>query len=1105
MKAVRLTLVAAIAAGVGLFANPAEAAVISVASGDTAALVSALSSAASAGEETTIELAEGTYSIAAAMNANLPKPVTIRGLGAGAVLDAGGASLTVLTVANTAALMISNVTMKGCANGTAFKKTGAGNLTLRNVKISDNIATTTAATAANMTGTAAAELFVYDSEFCGNLTTCGSCGPSAGFLASTFKQVTVDNCRFCRNGEQIGSKTIVNSSSTIGSGATFSDAPFTMTRCTFAGNRPNIHVTAASVLHVKGNCDGSTVKNCSFVANIAPCLDSSNGKGKDVHGAMVVVMDADSRTILIQNCTFAYNCFGERSSPAALNITKGTATVKNCLFHRNFCVGTSAAEKPIDIYCKTIGSSVDYCAFNSLSETSYSSSLSSGGHLHEIADPKLHATDAEFEACVNFSLGAGWPRINTDAKDIDFNNASAMASAAALDVHLTDSDSPALDKGDPADDYSLEPAFNGYCVNLGAYGGTTEAATSLKLDGTVDFTMEKDISSDYTQPHGIVTCTGTGVGYARVFFCYGETAGTADSLASWSEKVLVASGAQRAGDVFDARPMRYFETGTTLHWCVMMVAMGSDDVVKASDVQSDTLTSPMPPWYGVPAQPGVIYVRAGATGRGDGSSWTDAFRTYNEAYAQLDAERGEIWLAGDGVFAPASASASKPGRSLAIRGGFNGSEATAADRVAGTMTDFDVAGGARAFWFEMSAELVIDRINAFGATTAFLTKTGSGAVTLTGCRFAGLKQAGVLNAVSLTGAGTQTATVRDCVFEDNARTDTGSNGGCIRALLIDNYANAVIDGCLFASNGYARTVETAFTSTGGTPGSALRVNNAPVTISNTKFVGNTYCCHVFYSSSILALTGNSAGSSLKNCVFAGNCGLRSDKDEGRKVDLHGVCTVELADDSDAFSVDNCTFFGNVHIEPGSPVALNLRKCLASVRNSIFFCNIQAGTGTKVAADIKTKNAASTVDYCWFADVTSTFVDGFDAIGAHNVTGASPYLVSDTNDFNTVFTSQITTLPYSSGTKPLFRAEPDFNVHLRGRCGYTDEVTKQKVEARMPAGSTLKLSPCVDTGDPSSDFSKEAKPSGGRVNIGAYGNTPWSTVSGTGMGLVLIIR
>ena len=33
------------------------------------------------------------------------------------------------------------------------------------------------------------------------------------------------------------------------------------------------------------------------------------------------------------------------------------------------------------------------------------------------------------------------------------------------------------------------------------------------------------------------------------------------------------------------------------------------------------------------------------------------------------------------------------------------------------------------------------------------------------------------------------------------------------------------------------------------------------------------------------------------------------------------------------------------------------------------------------------------------------------------------------------------------------------------------------------------SPCINAGDPASDYSQEPEPNGGRVNMGAYGNTP----------------
>jgi len=39
-----------------------------------------------------------------------------------------------------------------------------------------------------------------------------------------------------------------------------------------------------------------------------------------------------------------------------------------------------------------------------------------------------------------------------------------------------------------------------------------------------------------------------------------------------------------------------------------------------------------------------------------------------------------------------------------------------------------------------------------------------------------------------------------------------------------------------------------------------------------------------------------------------------------------------------------------------------------------------------------------------------------------------------------------------------------------------------------------LSPCVDAGDPASDYSLEPQPNGCRIDMGAYGNTPEATPS-----------
>ena len=39
-----------------------------------------------------------------------------------------------------------------------------------------------------------------------------------------------------------------------------------------------------------------------------------------------------------------------------------------------------------------------------------------------------------------------------------------------------------------------------------------------------------------------------------------------------------------------------------------------------------------------------------------------------------------------------------------------------------------------------------------------------------------------------------------------------------------------------------------------------------------------------------------------------------------------------------------------------------------------------------------------------------------------------------------------------------------------------------------------LSPCIDAGDPYSDYSREPQPNGGRINLGVYGGTPEATTT-----------
>jgi len=69
---------------------------------------------------------------------------------------------------------------------------------------------------------------------------------------------------------------------------------------------------------------------------------------------------------------------------------------------------------------------------------------------------------------------------------------------------------------------------------------------------------------------------------------------------------------------------------------------------------------------------------------------------------------------------------------------------------------------------------------------------------------------------------------------------------------------------------------------------------------------------------------------------------------------------------------------------------------------------------------------------------------------------------------------------------------DGDYHLKSRYGRWDPA------ANAGAGGWVfdsVTSPCIDAGDRGSDFSNEPQPNGGRVNMGAYGNTMEASKSG----------
>lgn len=96
---------------------------------------------------------------------------------------------------------------------------------------------------------------------------------------------------------------------------------------------------------------------------------------------------------------------------------------------------------------------------------------------------------------------------------------------------------------------------------------------------------------------------------------------------------------------------------------------------------------------------------------------------------------------------------------------------------------------------------------------------------------------------------------------------------------------------------------------------------------------------------------------------------------------------------------------------------------------------------------------------------------------NSVYGVDPYdtdQVIEEFNFNAVFSEFIPYLILSKGRFGNIYLNPSF------------------IDPNLGDYHLMSFSPCIDAGDPNSDYSLEPEDNGKRINIGAYGNTPWAT-------------
>ena len=290
--------------------------------------------------------------------------------------------------------------------------------------------------------TGGAPLTISNCRFEGNLDASASGCWVYTIWADTVGAVTIEGCSFVTNGVLSTQSALSHDSQTghivwinVATSASIRD-------CDFRGNCLIRGGTASDCIRIIDV--SATIERCRFVGNTIR-VTTANA----VPDGLVCLKGGRSALpVVLRSCTFAYNSLDcLLAAPSSCVHTDGVPplTVENCIFGKNVTSDSNTAARDFSGSNATI----TYSSFESLEKGTQG-------------------------ACLNVDAGTGCiaadPKFKTN--DADLANPDEVV---AIDVHLR-SWSPCVNAGNPDSDWSQEPKPNGKRINMGGYGGTSEAA-----------------------------------------------------------------------------------------------------------------------------------------------------------------------------------------------------------------------------------------------------------------------------------------------------------------------------------------------------------------------------------------------------------------------------------------------------------------------------------------------------------------------------------------------------------------------------------------------------------------------------------------------------
>ena len=806
-----------------------------------------------------------------------------------------------------------------------------------------------------------------------------------------------------------------------------------------------------------------------------------------------------------ESCTFAYNLSQGNYSPGGLNVLTGTVKIHNSIFWHNIHGYKAQSGYGADIDVKAGAVTVSHSLVTGKT-TEFCRGASNGNLVLDdtvvTVDPSFVSSYEDYASHLNFN-GATY---------IDPSTGFGFAYLGSLDVHLlsaagyrlndgsvgpaTTVTSLAIDTGDPDSPYGEEPMPNGGHINLGAYGNTEFASKTPSGQPSVE-SFEITYPDGYSRPQAELTLgleSGTSYKATVTFTC--KTGGVVVATEVFENR--------QSGDVVTWKPPYYFQPGTPL---VIEYAVSAPGATTKAGSGDSTASGVLPPFYSKGGGANVIHVRAGADCLMNGMDWTDAYPDVPAALQDIGPGKTEIWIARETTFASGTFTLEAP---LAIRGGFAGTETSLAERTGMSQTVFDLQDASAGFQFTAGADcpLLFDRVVISRAFDRAITKSGAGSLTLVDCRISNNGHLNVVDGRGIYASGCPVAAT-NCVFDGNYYGSDGDVTGQGGGAYLTSCPQAIFESCLFTTNGN-QYVHPKTTQCGG--GGALYAYATRLICRNTRFAANVTGDRSQYA--VIRMENNCDGSLFENCAIVGNS-LISHWDN-TDFNSSSILMVNMNVSSYRLTIRNCTFAYNFNSNRTTPGALNVVMGTVDVADSIFWGNYR---GSRIKDDTAYPSAEDiAVEANGYLTLSNVFLKSMDMatdkrhclqvadlthLVTNNIVTGDAMLVSTPEDAAALMVKGNENMYLDwYYPKSAVSALCALNVHLRGGSGYHDENTGALVRT-YSRGKVGGSSPAIDAGPKMMKGLLEPKPNGNRVNLGAYGNTPWATMSDTG--LLLFVR